>query len=194
MTKPIFETERLIVRRYELGDAPAMFEIYREPEVWRYLAGGEPYASVEQARERLAQRVKRCGERAPYGLWAVVVRDTGALIGSVLLVPLEEGPEVEVGYHFGTFAWGQGYATEVTRGAIRYGFDVLGLQQICGVVFPENVASQRVLEKAGLTYRGLRSVFGFDGVMFYAIDNDRHPGEQPGQVPGTIGNPASRAG
>ncbi|HET7054948.1 MAG TPA: GNAT family N-acetyltransferase [Thermomicrobiales bacterium] len=179
MSEPIFETERLNVRRYEPGDAPAMFEVYRNPDVWRYLAGGEPYASVEQTRERLEQHIQWYEDDTPYGLWAVVVRDTGELIGSVLLALLEGGPEVEVGYHFGTFAWGNGYATEVTRGAIRYGFDVLGLQQICGVVFAENVASQHVLEKAGLAYRGLRSVFGFDGVMYYTIDRP-DPGNRPG--------------
>ena len=174
MSKLIFETERLIVREYTVDDAPSTFEIYRDPEVWRYLADGEPYASVDQARERLEQRVQRYQERVPYGLWAVVVRDTAQLIGSVLLSPLEDGPEVEVGYHFGRFAWGNGYATEVTRGAIRYGFDMLGLPQISAVVFSENVASQRVLEKAGMTYRGLRSIFGFDGVMSYAIDRFAH--------------------
>lgn len=179
-TQPIFETERLIVRRYGLDDTPAMFEIYRDPEVWRYLAGGEPYTSVEQARERIEQRIQWYEEDAPYGLWAVVVRDTDQLVGSVLLGPLADGPEVEVGYHFGTFAWGQGYATEVTRAAIRYGFDVLGLPQICGVVFAENIASQRVLEKAGLTFRGLRSVFGFDGVMYYTIERDSRLSTQPG--------------
>jgi len=174
MSKLIFETERLIVREYMLDDAPASFEIYRDPVVWRYLAGGEPYATVEQAKERIEQRIQRYRERAPYGLWAVVVRDTSQLIGSVLLSPLEDGPEVEVGYHFGTFAWGKGYATEVTRGAIRYGFEILGLPQISAVVFSENVASQRVLEKAGMTYRGLRSIFGFDGVMSYSIDRFAH--------------------
>jgi RimJ/RimL family protein N-acetyltransferase len=179
MSEPIFEPERLIVRRYELDDAAAMFEVYRDPDVLRYLAGGDPYTSVEQARDRLEQRIQRYEERAPLGLWAVVVRDTGQLIGSVLLGELEDGPEVEVGYHFGTFAWGNGYATEVTRGAIRYGFGVLGLHHICGVVFAENLASQRVLQKAGLTYRGLRSVFGFDGVMYYAIDRPT-PGTHPG--------------
>jgi RimJ/RimL family protein N-acetyltransferase len=179
MPHPVVETERLFVREYTVDDAPAAFEIYRDPEVWRYLGGDAAYTTVEQARERIEQRIQRYQERAPYGLWAVVVRDTWQLIGSVLLSPLEDGPEVEVGYHFGQFAWGKGYATEVTRGAIRYGFDILGLPSICGVVFQENVASQRVLEKAGMTYRGLRTVFGFDGVMYYTIDRPAH-GEQPG--------------
>jgi ribosomal-protein-alanine N-acetyltransferase len=179
MTKPVFETERLIVREYTVDDAPAMFDIYKDPEVWRYLAGGDPYTSVGQARERIELRIQRYREGAPYGLWAVVVRDTAQLIGSVLLSPLEDGPDVEVGYHFGRFAWGNGYATEVTRGAIRYGFDVLGLPSICGVVFRENVASQRVLEKAGMAFRGVRSVFGFDGIMYYTIDSPTH-GDQPG--------------
>ena len=176
MNEPLFETERLLVRHFTVDDASAYLEIYRDPEVWRFLGGGDPLSSLEQTRDLLERRVARNLERAPYGQWAVVVRDTDLLIGTVLLLPLEDGPEVEVGYHFGQFAWGKGYATEVTRGAIRYGFDVIGLEQICGVVFPENVASQRVLEKAGMTNQGMRLTFGFD-LMYYTIDRDRPPPE-----------------
>src|SRR6185436_19071061 len=98
MPHPVVETERLFVREYTVDDAPAAFEIYRDPEVWRYLGGDAAYTTVEQARERIEQRIQRYQERAPYGLWAVVVRDTWQLIGSVLLSPLEDGPEVELGY------------------------------------------------------------------------------------------------
>lgn len=169
MTQPLFETDRLLVRDFTVEDAPACFEIYRDPEVLRYLGGGEPLSSLESTRDLIERNLTRNLEQAPYGQWAVVVRDTERLIGTILLLPLEDGPEVEVGYHFGQFAWGRGYATEATRGALRYGFDVIGLKQICGVVFPENLASRRVLEKVGMTYRGMRLTFGFD-LMYYTID------------------------
>src|SRR4029078_3360490 len=97
MSKPVFETERLIVREYTPNDAPAAFEIYRDPEVWRYLGGDAAYTTVEQARERIEQRIQRYRERAPYGLWAVVVRDTSPLIGSLLLSPPREWTHVAVG-------------------------------------------------------------------------------------------------
>jgi RimJ/RimL family protein N-acetyltransferase len=169
LTRPLFETERLLVRDFTLDDAPACLEIYRDPEVVRYLGGAAPLTSLSEAEELLQNQLDRYAEQAPMGQWAVVVRDSDQLIGTVLLLPLEGGPEVEVGYHFGRFAWGNGYATEVTRGAIQHGFEILNLDQICGVVFPENAASRRVLEKAGMTYRGMRPTFGFD-LTYYTID------------------------
>jgi RimJ/RimL family protein N-acetyltransferase len=86
-----------------------------------------------------------------------------------MLWPLEDGPEIEVGYHLAQFAWGKGFATEAARATIEHGFRVLDLDQLVSVVFPENFASQRVLEKSGMTYRGMRQTFGFE-LMYYTIN------------------------
>src|SRR5688572_27604606 len=117
----------------------------------------------------LQRWIDRSREQARCGTWAVIERSNGSPIGSVMLWPLEDGPEIEVGYHFGQSAWGKGFATEATRAVIEHGFQVLDLDQLAGVVFPENPASQRVLEKASMTYRGMRETFGFD-LMHYTID------------------------
>jgi RimJ/RimL family protein N-acetyltransferase len=164
-----FETERLIVRPWSVDDAEAAFAIYRDPEVWRYLGGGEPPADLAAAGAMLRRWIDRSREKAPCGVWAVIERSTGSPIGSVMLWPLEDGPEIEVGYHFGKFAWGKGYATEAARAVIEHGFRVLDVDYLVGVVFPENPASQRVLEKVGMTYRGMREIFGFN-LMHYKID------------------------
>jgi RimJ/RimL family protein N-acetyltransferase len=175
----IFETERLIARQYEPDDVDATFAIYSDPDVWRWLGGGEPYKDLEQSRAAVQRQMDRYAAETALGSWAVVVRETGEMIGTVLLLPLEGGPEIEVGYHFGRFAWGQGYATEAVRATIRYGFSSLEVDQLSAVVFPENVASQRVLEKAGMTYRGMRPTFGFD-LMYFTIDRPRDPDSPSG--------------
>jgi ribosomal-protein-alanine N-acetyltransferase len=172
----VFETERLIARQYLPSDADACYRIYRDPEVWRWLGGGLPHEDIERSRAAIERYRRRYLDTPGYGSWAVVVRDTAQVIGTVLLARLEDGPEIELGYHLGQFAWGHGYATEIARGAIQYGFETLELPQMCGVVFPENLASQRVLEKAGMTYRGMRVTFGFD-LMHYTIEP---PSLQPG--------------
>jgi RimJ/RimL family protein N-acetyltransferase len=165
----LFETERLIVRPWSDDDAEHVFAIYRDPEVWRYLGGGKPLEDLDGAGAMLRHWIARSEEMAPCGTWAVVERESGVPIGSTMLWPLENGPEVEVGYHFAQSAWGKGYATEATRATIDHGFRVLDRDQLVAVVFPENPASQRVLEKAGMTYRGMRETFGFD-LMYYTID------------------------
>ncbi len=83
--------------------------------------------------------------------------------------PIGGGNPVEIGYYLARSAWGKGYATELASGLIRYGFGALGLDQIVAVILPENVASGRVLEKAGLCHAGLTDYNGH-AVELYAID------------------------
>src|SRR5262249_16829329 len=75
---------------------------------------------------------------------------TGEVVGTVELVPLDGGPEIELGYHLSRRHWGRGFATEVARGAVRYGFEVLGLRRVVGGVYPEDVASRQVVEEGGV--------------------------------------------
>jgi ribosomal-protein-alanine N-acetyltransferase len=148
----IFETERFWVRRWTMEDTEAAFAIYGDPEVWRYMGGGPGDADVEASRAGLRRVIGRYEELPGMGLWAIVEQATGEIVGSVELVPLEGGPEIEVGYHLARRHWGRGIATEAARGAVKYGFEVLGLPRIVGVCYPENLASRRVLEKCGLVY------------------------------------------
>src|SRR5881227_3139476 len=76
--------------------------------------------------------------------------------------------EVEVGYRLSPRMWGRGYATEGARALLRYGFDVLGLYRIVGLTHPENLASQRVLCKAGLREAGWGRYYDRDLRLFVA--------------------------
>lgn len=164
----VFETERLIARELVPEDADGMFAVFREPEVWTYLGVNSPYVSVDDALGGISREQVRYEQHAPMGNWAVVVRDTGQLIGTVLVQTLENGPDIEVGYALGKFAWGFGYATEICKAAIDHGFATLPVEQLVGVVFPENIPSQRVLEKAGMIYQRMRHTFGSE-LMYYTI-------------------------
>jgi ribosomal-protein-alanine N-acetyltransferase len=83
--------------------------------------------------------------------------------------------EVEVGYRLLHEAWGQGFATEVARELVRYGFEEVGLDRIIGLTHPDNVASQRVLMKAGLAAAGWGRYYG-QRLRVYAAEN---PAENP---------------
>ena len=122
-------------------------------------------------RAGLERAIARYPERPGFGFWAAVERTSGDIVGAGLLKQLESGPEVEVGYHFARRVWGQGYATELARALIAYGFDRLDLNRIVGVAYPANRGSCRVLEKAGLTYQGRRRFYGQD-LEYYVIDRD----------------------
>jgi len=85
-----------------------------------------------------------------------------ALIGWAGLQYLPETDEIEVGYLLDKGHWGRGLATEAARESVRFGFEDLGIETIVGVVHPENVASQRVLEKVGLSFVERSNYFGMN--------------------------------
>lgn len=168
----ILETDRLLVREWTTDDAEGAFKIYGDSEVTRYLGGtGEPDPDVDTRRERLARIAARYPAWGGLGFWAVVEKETGEVVGGGELVPLEGGPEIEVGYHLRRDRWGRGYATELTRALLAYGFERLGLERIVAVAYPENRASHRVLLRAGLVHLGRRHAFGHD-LEFFAIERD----------------------
>jgi ribosomal-protein-alanine N-acetyltransferase len=115
-------------------------------------------------------------EQHGYGWWAMCQADLAVdvaalspdapqsrpLIGWAGLQYLPDTDEIEVGYLLDKGHWGRGLATEAARASVRFGFDALGIETIVGVVHPENVASQRVLEKAGLSYVERANYFGMD--------------------------------
>jgi ribosomal-protein-alanine N-acetyltransferase len=159
----VFETERLILREWTTDDAEAAFAIFGDPEVTRYLGStGEPDPSLEHRRERMPAMIARYADHPGYGIWAMELKENGDVIGGAGLVTLEDGPEVEIAYTLRRDAWGKGYATEVAIGTIEYGFNVLSLDKLVGVAYPANVASHKVLLKAGMRHLGQRPVYGHE--------------------------------
>ena len=105
-------------------------------------------------------------EEHGYGWWAITPRPDLQyqmnLIGWGGLQWLPETEETEVAYMLGRDFWGQGLATEIASASLEYGFQRLGIERIVGIVHPENIASQRVLEKAGLVFDAPAHYFGMD--------------------------------
>lgn len=164
----ILETPRLILREWTADDTDvtAVFALYRDPEVTRYLKPGVTPPNVEVMRKALAQLIAEYEATPGLGYWAIVERASEAVIGTGLLASCDDG--IEVGYHLARQAWGQGYATEIARALVAYGFAQVGLTRIVGRAYPENLASRRVLEKAGLTFLGIRADGG-DELAWYEI-------------------------
>ena len=139
-----------------------------DPEVVRYLIGGEtliPFAE-EIANSRLKSFAE--GWRCGFGVWALEDRVSGTLIGHAGLARLERSEHVEVLYALAPKWWGKGFAREAARAALRFGFETAGLARIVGFVVPENTASARVLEVIGLRSIGPIAYNGFT-VLGYAV-------------------------
>ena len=149
---PVLETKRLILRGWRSSDRTPFAAMNADPRVMEFLPSP---LSVEES-NRLADRIEEHFERHGFGLCAVETRADGKLAGFVgLNIPSFEvhfTPCVEIGWRLAFDYWGLGLATEGARAVMRYGFDVLKLQEIVSFTVPGNVRSRRVMEKLGMTH------------------------------------------
>lgn len=165
---PLIETERLRLRGFTPADKPDFAAMRADPDVVRYLVGGE--ALIPFAEEIAESRISafREGWGAGFGVWAVEEKRSGRFLGQAGLAKLERSPDVEVLYAFARSAWGKGYAREAARASLAYAFETAELQRVVAFVVPQNTASSRVLEAVGLTALGETRYNDFP-VLGYAI-------------------------
>lgn len=163
----VYETERTRVRPWRTDETARFLDIYSRWEVAQWL-GAEPKV-LETEEQALATIGRWNGDPADErdgsdedeldGIWAVERTDDGVVVGTVLLVELNGGDgEYEVGWHFHPDVWGQGFASESARGALRLGWDA-GLEEIFAVVRPGNDPSVAVCRRIGMTHLGLSSQY-----------------------------------
>ena len=148
-------TQRLTLRRFTLDDLDLHCALTSDPEVMRYVGGVKTRAETE---ELLRTRIVAYYDEHPgLGVWATLEKATGACVGMHLINHIQGESLIQVGYSLFPRYWGRGYATEMTMGVLRYGFEQLGLPQINAITDFPNIVSQRVLMKAGLQRNGERS-------------------------------------
>jgi RimJ/RimL family protein N-acetyltransferase len=148
------ETGRLILRRFTGDDVDLLVELDADPEVMRYINGGEPTSRAEVVDEVLPAFLEYYERYPGYGFWAAVEKSTGEFLGWFHFRPKEGGfaDEPELGYRLLRSAWGKGYATEGSRALIDKGFAEFGVQRVFAETMAVNTASRRVMEKSGLRF------------------------------------------
>jgi len=150
---PRLQTERLVLRAFELTDASDVQQLAGDPDIALMTANiPHPY-SDGLAEEWIAGHAAQfeAGELAPF---AIALRGGGALIGSISLGIDQRHDRAELGYWIGKPWWNHGYCTEAARTVLRYAFDVLGLNRIHAWHFRRNPASGRVMQKIGMRHEG----------------------------------------
>lgn len=168
------ETERLTLRAFTPDDVDDLVALDSDPAVMRYLNGGVPTPREVIEREVLPRFIASSQRGDGYGVWAAIERATGAFVGWFGFGPYEGGAagEVSLGYRLRRAVWGRGYATEGARALIRQGFTELGAQRIVATTYQDNLASRRVMEKAGLrlahTFRMTPELLAVEGDTFVA--------------------------
>jgi ribosomal-protein-alanine N-acetyltransferase len=144
----ILETERLRLREFVPQDADALAAVLGDPVAMQYYPAPFDRKEVEEWIGRNIQRYRREG----YGLWAMLLKDSGDLIGDCgcALQEVEGRNEVEVGYHVRRDLWSKGYATEAALACMEYAFVRLGATRVISMIRPKNLQSRRVAEKNGM--------------------------------------------
>lgn len=175
------ETKRLMIRPFTPTDAEDMYAYLSREAVVRY----EPYPPFtrEQAAEEAARRA------ADPSFHAVVLKDTGRLIGNVWFAP-GEWETWELGYVFHDAYWGRGYAAEACHAVLEDAFASGNVRRVIAMCNPENAASWRLLERLGFTREGyLRQN------VFFCRDEKGAPIWQDtyeyGLLPGELRNPSA---
>jgi ribosomal-protein-alanine N-acetyltransferase len=147
----IIETTRLRMRQMTNDDLPGLLSVFGDVEVMRFY----PAPFDQQRMQEWLDWNQRSYTNFGYGLWCLLLRATGEVIGDCGLVNqgVDGVEEIEIGYHVRRDLWGRGLATEAASACRDYGFDVLGRQRLVSLIDPQNVASRRVAEKVGMRLR-----------------------------------------
>ena len=170
------ETERLILRRFAVDDADAMYRNWAsDPAVTRYLTW-QPHASVEDTRALLSDWVTHYADGG-YFEWVIERKGVGP-IGSIGVVSLcEETLVAELGYCIGRPWWGQGLMAEAVKVVVDFLFDEVGVKRVIAKHDVENPRSGCVMAKAGMHLEGVirrggRNNRGIIDVVKYAVTRE----------------------
>lgn len=170
----VIETERLILRHFHAFDGEAMDQVFGDAEVMRFGPGVQSQAQVRDWLRECQENYSRLG----FGPWAVVSKSQREVIGYCGLFhfpDLDGQAEIEIGYRLARSVWGQGYATEAVIAVREYGFNILGLKRLVALIDPQNAASIRVAEKAGMRHEKDVMLEDYDHPdHLYAITRPRH--------------------
>lgn len=147
----IFESDRLIIRRYTLADEEEFFRLNGDPEVMKYIR--EP-KDRQECIIFLKRNLAFYEQNPLMGRWAMIEKASDVFVGSFAVIPVEttdnsRHTEIQLGYALLKDHWGKGYATESTLAGRRYAFDVMKLPVIVAITETGNIASQKVLLRSG---------------------------------------------
>lgn len=147
---PTIETERLILRKITLDDAEDVYH-YASNEDVTHLVTWHTHEALEDSIEFIHTFLPRYD--AP---WGIELKQTGRLIGTVHFVWWDPNDRsAELGYVLSHEHWGEGIITEAGSAVIRFGFESMDLVRIQARCFLENIGSEKVMKKLGMSYEGI---------------------------------------
>lgn len=162
---PPIETERLLLQQMEARHIDFVFQHFSDPEINRFLLDDEPVRTMEQAQEIIDFYVP---PRKSYNRWVITLKVDMTPIGTCGFHKWDQRHcHAEIGYDLGSAHWHKGYMTEALQVVFHHGFGKMGLNRIEAIVYPENIASLRILKRLGFQQEGLLRQSFHQGDRFY---------------------------
>jgi RimJ/RimL family protein N-acetyltransferase len=149
--EPVLETERLLLRRFTLDDASFILELVNDP-AWIEHIGDRNVHSLEEARAYLRRGAMDMYERVGFGMWIMVLKSSGEVVGTCGLIRREALEDVDIGFAMLPQHRGKGLALEAARGVFEHATVALGMERLVAIVSAANQKSIRILESIGMRY------------------------------------------
>lgn len=189
MQRELFRTARLIGRQLRPADVDALFAVYGDAEAMRWVGDGEPLTRAQCA-QWVAVSERNYRTRG-YGMSALVDRASGRTIGFCGLVHPAGQAQAELKYAVAREHWGRGLATEAARAMLAYAREELGLQHAIATAYPQNLASLRVLHKAGMHPAPARTEADGTLICCFAWHAAAVPASEDAHAAAVVGAPAA---
>lgn len=144
----ILRTAHCLIRETTVADVEAFYQIYSEPSITEYM--DRLYENPEEERAYAQDYIDQVYCFYNFGIWTVVERESGEVIGRAGICYREGYETPELGFVIGVPWQGRGYAAEVCQGILEYAREELGMTEILVFVQPRNLASIHVCDKLGM--------------------------------------------
>lgn len=150
---PILDSDRLKLRPMRLSDAPDIFEYAGDADVTHFLRW-DAHPDIAATR-RYVENVLKQYKAGDNGPWAIEQKTHRKVIGAIHIITCDfDNIKAEIGYVLSKEYWNMGFMTEALRELIRFCHYELGMSRVQGLAVTENLASSRVMEKAGMIHEG----------------------------------------
>jgi RimJ/RimL family protein N-acetyltransferase len=147
----VLETERLILRHFNLDDAPFVLTLLNEPSFLQYI-GDKKVRTLDDARQYIINGPRASYERHGFGLYRVELAGSNTPIGMCGLLKRDELPDPDIGFAFLPDYWNKGFAFEAATAVLTHAREQLRLHRVLAIVNPDKDASIKLLEKLGLRF------------------------------------------
>ena len=167
----ILETPRLRLRELVATDAPFVLELLTDADFVRHI-GDRGVHDLETAKTYIADGPQASYAKHGHGLWLAELRATGEAAGMCGLLKRDHLEDADLGYAWLPAFRGRGLALEAAVATLQYAFGLLRLPRVLAIVTPDNLASQKLLARAGMSKEGVREIGG-EPLMVWSIERPK---------------------